>query len=76
MNLVSADDTSSVIDRSKIPRERLKMRNELPEENSVEVKGFYSSTGVKTKLKKITKDEGTGKYYSTFKYERHYTFAA
>ena len=49
MNLVSADDISSVIDHSKIPSEQAKMRNELQEENSAEGKGFYSSTGVKTK---------------------------
>ena len=38
MGLVSADDTSSVIDRSKIQRERSEMRNELQEETSTEVK--------------------------------------
>ena len=66
MNLVFADDISSVIDRSKIPREQSKIRNELPEENSAEGKGFCSSTGVKTNRKKIPKYEGTSKYYSTF----------
>ena len=67
MNLVFADDTSSVIDRSKISRERSKIRNELQEENSVEVKGFLLIDGRINKTKKIPNTEGTGKYYSTFK---------
>ena len=67
MNLVFADDTSSVIDRSKIPRERSKIRNELQEENYVEVKGFLLIDGRINKTKKIPNNEGTGKYYSTFK---------
>ena len=75
MGLVSAHDTSSVIDRSKIRRERSKLRNELQEENSVEVKALFFD-GRKDKTKTITKDEGTGKYYPTFEKEEHYTLVA
>ena len=59
MGFVSADDTSSAIDRMKIRRERLKMRNKFQKENYTEVKAFFFD-GRKHKTKKIIKDEGTG----------------
>ena len=55
MGLVSADDSSSIIDRLKIQRKRSKTKRELPEENSVEVKALFFDRR-KDKTKKITKD--------------------
>ena len=51
------------------------MRNELQEEISMKVKALFFD-GHKDKTKKITKDEGTGKYYPTFEKEGDYTLSA
>ena len=75
MGFASADNSSSVIDHSKLRRKRSKMRNEFQKENYTKVKALFFD-GRKDKTKKITKVVGTGKYYPSFEKEGHYTLAA